>query len=67
MPLPIPPDIPKRTKWCQICGEYYAAPCDVVRLRDLLERNGTPNPDAPGQAHPQCFANLEAAVEADEA
>lgn len=61
MPITTANNPPARTGWCQICGGYQASPVDVVELRVLLERNGTPNPDAPGQAHPGCMARLREA------
>lgn len=60
MSIQIPSDIPNRTKWCQICGDYYASPVDVVVLQELLAAKGVPDAaDRVGQAHPGCFHDLK--------
>lgn len=62
MAYPVAENVPYRSKWCQICGKYTASPVDVVELRRLLELNGTPKPDAPGQAHFGCLTALREGV-----
>lgn len=60
MPLEISADIPNRTKWCQICGQYGASPCDVIELRRLLAAKGVADAaERVGQAHPGCFNILK--------
>lgn len=62
----IPPDIPNRIKWCQICGQYMASPCDVVTLRKMLAEKGVADAELRiGQAHPGCFHDLKAELGID--
>jgi hypothetical protein len=64
MAIEIPADIPNRTKWCQICGQYTANPVDVLELRRLLTAKGVPDAsERVGQAHPGCYKALKAEVD----
>jgi hypothetical protein len=61
MAIEIPANIPNRTKWCQICGEYYASPVDPTILQPMLAAKGVPDAEKRmGQAHPGCYHALKA-------
>jgi hypothetical protein len=67
MAIEIPPDIPNRTKWCQVCGKYTASPVDAPTLRRLLAAKGVPGAEGKlAQAHPGCYAALKAEVDGEE-
>lgn len=64
MAIEIPDNIPNRTKWCQICGQYVASPVDPTILRPLLAAKGVPDAENKlGQAHRGCLDALRDEIE----